>query len=108
MTKKSEIKIQVLMDDNNVAEKINWDASDSIHSASDTKAILMSLWDSKSQEALRIDLWTKDMRVDEMKLFFYQTLLLMSETLERATNEDKMVGDMRDFCHHFREKLLKG
>ena len=47
------------------------------------------------------------MTVDEMKHFFHQTLVSMSDTLERATNEDKMAGDMRDFCQHFAEKLLQ-
>ena len=47
------------------------------------------------------------MRADEMKFFFYQMLMSMSETLERATNEDKMAADMRDFCQHFAQKLLK-
>ena len=47
------------------------------------------------------------MRTDEMKHFFHQTLVSMADTLERATNEDKMADDMRDFCHHFAEKLLR-
>jgi uncharacterized protein YeaO (DUF488 family) len=33
----------------------------------------MSVWDSKSKESMRIDLWTKEMPVDEMKIFFHQT-----------------------------------
>ena len=38
---------------------------------------MLSVWDAvKTQETLRIDLWTKDMPVDEMKLFFHQTLVL--------------------------------
>ena len=36
----------------------------------------MSIWDEKTKETLRIDLWTKDIRVDEMKHFFHQTLHL--------------------------------
>ena len=47
------------------------------------------------------------MRTDEMKHFFHQTLVSMADTLARATNEDKMAADMRDFCHHFAEKLLR-
>ena len=47
------------------------------------------------------------MRVDEMKYFFYQTLLSMSNTLERATNEDKMAAEMRDFCQHFYKNLIQ-
>jgi gliding motility-associated protein GldC len=34
------------------------------------KAIMLSIWDSKVKESMRIDLWTKDMPVDEMKIFF--------------------------------------
>jgi hypothetical protein len=29
---------------------------------------------------MRIDLWTKEMPVDEMKIFFHQTLVAMSDT----------------------------
>ena len=71
----------------------------------DSKAIFMSVWDHKAKEALRIDLWTKDMPLDEMKIFFHQTLTAMSDTFERATNDDKMSATMRDFCDYFAEKL---
>ena len=67
----------------------------------------MNIWDEKAKETLLIDLWTKEMRVDEMKNFFHQTLVSMADTLERATSEDKMAADMRDFCQHFAEKLLQ-
>jgi hypothetical protein len=40
-----------------------------------------------------------------MKLFYYQTLLSMAGTLERAIGEDKMAGDMRDFCAYFAKKM---
>jgi hypothetical protein len=29
----------------------------------------------------------------------------MANTFEKATNEDKMAGDMRDFCDYFAEKM---
>ena len=101
--KKSNIIIQVGLDENNIPEQLHWEASDT----TEAKAILMSIWDEKAKETLRIDLWTKEMRVDEMKHFFHQTLVSMADTLERATSEDKMAADMRDFCHHFAEKLLQ-
>jgi gliding motility-associated protein GldC len=41
---------------------------------------MLSVWDSKSKESMRIDLWTKEMPVDEMKIFFHQTLVAMSDT----------------------------
>ena len=105
--KSSDIKIQVGLDENNIPESLHWEASDTEEKANEAKAILMSIWDEKTKETLRIDLWTKDMRVDEMKHFFHQTLVSMADTLERATSEDKMAADMRDFCHHFAEKLLQ-
>lgn len=108
MTKKqSNISINIELDTNNVPEKIQWQASDGQQELTDCKAAFLSFWDSKSKDTLRIDLWTKEMRADEMKFFIYQMLMSMSETLERATNEDKMAADMRDFCQHFAQKLLK-
>ena len=67
--------------------------------------MLLSVWDAKAQETLRIDLWTKDMPVDEMKVFFYQTLVAMSDTFNRATQDEKMTATMKDFCDYFAEKL---
>jgi gliding motility-associated protein GldC len=67
--------------------------------------MLLSVWDHKKQEALRIDLWTKDMPLDEMKVFFHQTLTAMANTFKRATNDEKMTATMLDFCDYFAEKL---
>jgi gliding motility-associated protein GldC len=71
----------------------------------EAKAIMLSIWDGKVQETLRIDLWTKDMPVDEMKLFFHQTLVAMADTFQRATQDEKMADTMKDFCDYFAEKL---
>jgi gliding motility-associated protein GldC len=105
--KESKITVNVSLDENNIPEKLHWEASDGAQELSESKAAFLSFWDLKSKETLKIDLWTKDMESQEMKHFFHQTLLSMSDTLERAIGEDKMAGDLRDFCHHFKEKLLK-
>ncbi|KGO86402.1 gliding motility protein GldC [Flavobacterium rivuli WB 3.3-2 = DSM 21788] len=102
---KSVINIDVALDENRVPEKLSWTARDGGVVDQDTKAIMLSVWDSKPQESMRIDLWTKDMPVDEMKLFFHQTLVSMSETFERATGDKKMSETMKDFCDYFAEKL---
>jgi gliding motility-associated protein GldC len=101
----SEIKFFVELDENKVPEKLSWTAPDGGVQAEDAKAIMLSIWDSKAQESLRIDLWTKDMPVDEMKLFFHQTLVAMSDTFKRATDDEKMSDTMKDFCDYFAEKL---
>jgi gliding motility-associated protein GldC len=101
----SEIKFSVELDENKVPEKLSWTAQDGGVQAEEAKAIMLSIWDSKTQESLRIDLWTKDMPVDEMKLFFHQTLVAMSDTFKRATDDEKMSDTMKDFCDYFAEKL---
>ena len=74
MTQKptSEIKFIVELDENRVPEKLHWTAQDGGVDAEESKAIMLSIWDNKNKETLRIDLWTKDMPVDEMKIFFQQ------------------------------------
>ncbi len=101
----SEIKIDIELDENRVPEKLNWTAKDGGIENEETKAMLLSVWDHKTKESLRIDLWTKDMPVDEMKIFFHQTLVSMSETFNRATQDEKMSATMKDFCDYFAEKL---
>lgn len=103
--KKSEIKIKVETDENHVPEKLTWSAPDGGVEKKDSKAILLSVWDNENQETLRIDLWTKTMPIDEMKVFFHQTLMAMSDTFRRATQDDKMSDTMLDFCDYFAEKL---
>ena len=103
--KKSDINIEVLTDENKVPEEITWSAEDGNVYKQDAKALMLSVWDSKAQETLRIDLWTKDMPVDEMKKFFHQTLVSMSNTFHRATQDEKMTATMKDFCDYFAEKL---
>jgi len=101
----SEIKFTVELDENRVPEKLMWSAQDGGIEAEEAKAMMLSIWDSKAQETLRIDLWTKDMPVDEMKLFFHQTLVAMSDTFRRATDDEKMADTMKDFCDYFADKL---
>jgi len=101
----SEIKFTIELDENKIPEKLSWNAEDGGISNEVTKAFLISVWDSKKKETLKMDLWTKDMPLDEMKHFFHQTLLSMSDTFYSATNDEKMTATMRDFCDYFAEKL---
>jgi len=104
-TIKSEINILVELDANRVPESLTWTARDGGVVNEPSKALMLSVWDSAKQESMRIDLWTKDMPVDEMKVFFHQTLVSMADTFNRATGDEKMTGTMKDFCDYFAEKL---
>lgn len=104
--KKAEIKLTVELDEANVPESITWESSDADNKEQlPAKAMMLALWDHNYKNSLRIDLWTKDMPVDEMKRFFYETLQTMGDSFLRATGEEKIVGDLRDYCAHFAEKM---
>lgn len=108
----SSIVIDVETDENRIPAAIGWRASDTtIEKPQAAKAMMLSFWDGAEKTALRIDLWTKEMMVDEMADFFYQTMMTMADTYGRATNYKDMVDDMktfaRDFYEKFREKQLK-
>jgi gliding motility-associated protein GldC len=92
------------LDDNNIPEKIIWNASDAKKTA-EAKAIILSVWDKEERNTLRIDLWNKEMEVEEMKRFVHQTILTLADSFERATGEKKMADTMRDFCEYYAEKL---
>ena len=60
MSKESEIRIRIQLDDDQLPEQITWQASDSTAAEPQvSKAFLISLWDPAYKETLRIDLWTR-------------------------------------------------
>lgn len=103
--KTSNINIKVSLDENRVPEELSWSAEDGGVENEEAKAMLLSMWDAKQKETLRIDLWTKDMPLDDMKQFFHQTLVTMADTFHRATQDEKMTETMKDFCDYFAEKM---
>jgi len=62
MSKQGEIKIILELDENNVPEKLSWDASDS-EQGGDCECVVLSIWDKKEQNTLKIDLWTKEIQI---------------------------------------------
>ncbi len=103
---KSTITIDVLLDGNKVPEQINWNASDSsADMAQKAKAMCIAFWDAADKSAMRIDLWTKDMMVDEMADFYYQMMMGMADTFNRATHQQEMTDDMKKFAKDFFEKF---
>ena len=84
---------------------MKWTAEDGGMNSASAKAFLLSIWDGQQNNTMKIDLWTKDMSVEEMKQFFHQTLLTLSDTFERATGEHNICDDLRDYCYHFADKM---
>jgi gliding motility-associated protein GldC len=103
---KSTITINVHTGADRVPEMITWQASDT--TAEDfqkAKAVMLSFWDGAEKAALRIDLWTKDMMVDEMGDFYYQMLMGMADSFKRSTNQEGLSNEMKTFAKGFFEKF---
>ena len=103
--KKTRISFDVELDENKVPEKITWSAPDGGVSNEKSKAVFLSVWDENKQETLKIDLWTKDMPLDQMNVFFHQTLVSMSETFLKSTQNEKMTDAFKQFCDYFAKNL---
>ena len=106
MSKKSRLNINFELDINQVPEKINWESiTDDKKTSNTAKASFLSFWDAKQLNTMSLDLWTKEMSVEEMSKFYFQQFMNMADTFEKATNEDQMALAIRDFAEFFGEKL---
>ena len=105
--KKSEIKLTIELDENNVPENILWNASDSGNKDVTTKAIALSLWDHDEKNTMRIDLWTKEMPVDEMKRFTIDCIGGLSQTVMNSTGDEFMASEINALCEKLVEHLKK-
>jgi gliding motility-associated protein GldC len=104
----STITIDVNLDEQKIPHQIMWNATQSNSEAKqEAKAMMISFWDGKERAALRIDLWTKEMMVDEMADFYYQTMMTMADTFERATHQAELVNEMKGFAKTFYTKFKK-
>ncbi|MCX7744732.1 MAG: gliding motility protein GldC [Flavobacteriales bacterium] len=105
IVKHSKIDIQVGLDANKNPVHISWIASDSgMDKPREVKAFMLSLWDKKENNSMRLDLWNKEMMVDEMHTFMYQSLVSMAELLLRSTGDEELSEDMKDFAAYFARK----
>lgn len=103
---KSRITIDVELDEARVPHNIQWQATESTASSpQNAKAMMLAFWDGADKSALRIDLWTQKMMIDEMADFYYQTFMTMADTYERATKHKPLVDDMKAFAKNFYEKF---
>ena len=101
---KQSIKFEIELDENKLPLNIEMQASEGASNESNLKALMLSAWAAKTKETLRIDLWTKDMPVNEMFIMYHQTMMGMASTLERATGQEKLADALRDYCVFFAEE----
>ena len=103
---KSTITVEVQLDKDKVPENLLWTATDSTADMMQkAKAMMLAFWEGDDKSALRIDLWTKEMMVDEMADFYYQTFMGMADSFDRATHNHALVNDMKAFAKEFYAKF---
>jgi gliding motility-associated protein GldC len=104
--KQSSITVDITLDEHKVPQHIHWSATDSTaNMKQQAKAMMLAFWDGADKSALRIDLWTKEMMVDEMADFFYQTLMGMADTYLRATQNQELTSEMKEYAKEFYKKF---
>jgi gliding motility-associated protein GldC len=97
--KKSEITFKIELDQNNIPEKIWWDATDKPDAGlTETKSISISLWDHIQKNTLRIDLWSKDMPTNEMKRFYIDCLGGLAQSILTSTGDEHMAEEINKLC----------
>lgn len=102
---KHQITLNVQLDNEKLPEQLEWTASGSADdSLKQAKAFMLSIWDGDEKTAMRIDLWTKKMMVDEMNDFFFQTLMTMADTYTRATRNEELTMEIKKFAKEFKKK----
>jgi gliding motility-associated protein GldC len=102
---KSTIAIDVETDENKVPQRIVWSASDGGIEDREARAMLLAMWDDREGIAMRMDLWTKEMTVEEMQHFTCQTLMTLADTFERATSDAGHARALRDFTGELARRL---
>jgi len=106
--KTSDIIFKIELDEKNIPEKIVWTASDKGKGNPDTtNAIAIAIWDGVKKNTMRIDLWTKDMPVDEMKRFHIDCIGGLAQSLLNSTGDEYMAGEINSLCDTLVEHLKK-
>lgn len=106
MARESEINFKISLDDKNMPVRILWNATDGpqAEGQQESKSMMIALWDGKEQNTLTIDLWTKDMQIDEMHTHFFQRMLTLADSYFKATGNPFVINEMRAFCEELGEK----
>ena len=101
-----KITLDILLDKNNVCDTIQWEATQKpVEGAESAKAMSLALWDGWETGTVKIDLWTKDMEVHEMKRFCIEIINGLADTIRSATNDEVMAMDMENLCIKMEKRL---
>ncbi|MEX2534388.1 MAG: hypothetical protein WD273_02220 [Trueperaceae bacterium] len=105
--KSSEIKVRVDRSEEGI-DAIRWQADEApVPGEQEARAMLLALWDPQERNAMRIDLWTKEMTVQEMNEFMFQTLMSLADSYQGATRNQALAAEMKIFARDFAARAVK-
>ena len=105
MSTTSRITIDVTTDENQVPVAMEWTAEDGGVMSQPASAMALSMWNAKEYAAMRMDLWTKDMSVEEMRSFVVQTMMTLADTYERSTSDKDHAKAIRGFTEELAKRI---
>ncbi len=105
MARKTELVFNVTLDEHSMPEKIEWSASDNPEGGvQESKTLMLALWNGEDKNTMTIDLWTKEMQIDEMHTHFFQRLLSLADSYQKATGNPFVIKEIKQFCEDLGEK----
>jgi len=110
IVRSGEIIMKAHLNKDNMPAKLEWKASDGPHAKfEDCGAFLISVWDRERKEQLQVNLWELEMTMEEMNHFYFQTLINLSNTMERSTRNAEEAEHLREYAKEFgiRNNVLK-
>ena len=106
MSRTAEIKLTIDLDGDKLPTRIAWQASEAENPGpTNCQSAMISLWDSENKTTAAIDLWTKEMTVEDMNLHVYQVIHKLADTYLRATKNREMADVIHEFGDGFGRTL---
>jgi gliding motility-associated protein GldC len=105
MMSENKITIVVSTDENHVPTDMVWSAEGGDIKNRHAKALAIGMWDKEDRSTMNMELWTKDMSVDEMKMFVCDNMMTLANTLETATSDKGHAEAMRGFTRELAHRI---
>ncbi len=102
MSRSSELKFTIHLDEKKFPVKIEWEATDADFTGRrQCDALMISLWDNEEKNTMGMDLWTPEMLIVDMNVHVFQTLMKIADTYLKATNNLQVANMITDFAQRF-------
>lgn len=88
--KQNTITIRVELNEDKIPKHIYWQAGDEMNEQS-TKAFFLALFDPNTKDTLRMDLWTTEMTIQDMKFFMHNNIRSMAQSYSKAIQDPKVI-----------------